>query len=221
MACPPVSRTVWATSLFLDDLAAFADKYERVYDILEEFIDHRKTAGYADTFGKEDSRLTDILAGTWHIHIIHGRVIVLYTLTQHSLSLYRVISHAHLSERSKKSALARYIGNLTDSDFRTFQVVPSAEASVLALTENQVGLVRSMIWECASHPQERPYIRAALAGSRGDLIAYLIIMAELENHAHEPEKLWGAMERAFGGNAGLLEIMRTALAAFDPSRDGA
>lgn len=117
------SRRFFMTSAFQKDFAHYK-KYAgaNVPKLLNEFLRFKQENGMKPYGAKDAPMNHDISA--WHYHVVHGKVIILYSLDDTHIELYRVLEHADYDSAKQCSAIGRYINNLRPSDFVEY-ILPS------------------------------------------------------------------------------------------------
>jgi mRNA-degrading endonuclease YafQ of YafQ-DinJ toxin-antitoxin module len=206
MSDPQPLRAVLATDRFLDNLFDFNRSYENVNVKVCEFIVHKQTWVVGERTAIKDYRLKGVLEGVWHYHVIFGQAILIYNVDPGKLKLYCIVSHDHIEDANKQSALAAYVAALKDTQFQAFvpQIQPPIDDEVNnpTLDEQGVETVRAMLYEGAAHQADRCLLDGAVDGNMAELFSFLHTMCEIE-HLSTAEFM-SAVLTAFGGQASFV-----------------
>lgn len=138
--------------------------YMRGYPQLEQnFIDFCDVKRLGERFGSKDLPFTgDALVGYMHAHLVHGKVIVIYSLRDNVLKLYDIGEHS-ITDGKNAVKMKNYIKSLDDNDFDILNLNPEPELS----DENKKELSDLLQYFAASDPD---FLKNA---SVSDLLDYM------------------------------------------------
>ena len=183
------SLQILATKRFVRDLAFYLRGYPQLKKIFQEFCADKV---FGRQFGKKDVPYTGSkLAGYWHAHLVHGKVIVVYRLQHNVLSLFHLGEHDD-AEGSGIISLANYIESLSNNDFMPLSVFPEEPK----LTNDQKKLLNELFFEMAASDPD--IIRAAIDGDITDLMYFA---------AETVQESKDTILDGFGGEERLVQIV--------------
>lgn len=170
-------RKVVATTRFEKELAYYVKGYPGLMKTFREFLEYRMSAPASQGWGKKDSILTGGVyggQGLWHVHLYHGKVIVIYKIDGDTIKLLTVVEHNYVEGGGKGPAtVMHYINGLKPSDFHPYelprkkQVAGGDEWDLDAwvdLSDDEFDAVKSVFYDLASHPQDRSIIEQTAQG---------------------------------------------------------
>lgn len=180
---------ILATKRFIKNAAFYTRGYPAVEKTLRDFLLF-KTANPREQFGKKDTPFTGgPLVGRNHVHLFHGKVILVYDVRDGALRLFDVVEHNGF-ERSGVEAMAKYIRTATLEPVQQPVEAKEIPAETKAELDN-------LFYEIAV--QERDVIDTALEGDWEHLFDYIRMVID-ESEASDSDVF-----DAFGGQAGLAE----------------
>lgn len=176
---------VFATKRFIKNAAFFSRGYPAVEKTLKDFLQF-KVKNPREQYGKKDAPFTgSALTGYNHVHLFHGKVVLVYHADGNALNLYDVVEHNSF-ERSGVMALAKYIKTAPLEPFKVDTADPER------LTKEHTKELEGLLYEIAA--QDPHIIKAAVNGQWDDLFDFLWMVL--------PEELGTeAIFAAYGGEA--------------------
>lgn len=166
-----------ATKRFIKNAAFFSRGYPAVEKTLKDFLQF-KINHPREQYGKKDAPFTgSALTGYNHVHLFHGKVVLVYKVNGNEISLYDVVEHNSF-ERSGVMALARYI--------QTAPLEPitvDTKDSKKSLSTDQMEELESLLYEIAA--QDPHILKAAASGQWEDLFdfVWMVIPEEIDKDA--------------------------------------
>lgn len=204
-----LNRRPVATKRFEKAYDHYARGYPAVAATLADFIEFRRTHGWQDRWSIKDSPLTGnyMPRNTWHAHLEHGKVIVIYQMSNDLLKLIDIVEHNDVEGGSKSSdALAKWIDKLTDASFEPWSPPTSKTLPDETLTPDEIGEVEKLIWELAAHPDS---IKKVAAGDFSEWLELCRMAIEQDWPDATKDRL--AIE-AMGGVEAIKALARKAMA---------
>lgn len=113
ITAPPTK--VLVTSKFLTNFDSFVKPYPEIKDKLKSFISAVMQGQKIP--GARPATTGGPLAGTSHLHLVHGKSIVTYRNASGNLILYDITDHSPYTTEKMGSRLGNYIKSLSDEDF--------------------------------------------------------------------------------------------------------
>ena len=155
------SFSIKDTKRFLKNFAYYLRGYPQLEQNFIDFCDAKRNG---ERFGIKDVPFSNTgpLSGYMHVHLVHGKVILIYTLKNNVLKLYDIGEHT-MSEGKNAISMKQYLKSLDDSDFATMPSLPDPELS----GENKKELADLLQYFAASDPE---FLRNA---SVADLLDYM------------------------------------------------
>lgn len=183
-----------ATRRFRKEFAQFARANSSLEDLLRDFLEF-KLSHPTESWGAKDFPFkgNGSLHGYQHVHLFHGKVIVVYDIDQGSLRLLSCVEHK-ATEGKNATALGHYLDSLGDSSHEPFSVARPREAEP-ALTKEQMSELEALMWEMAV--QDRDILEQTKQGNLDGLMEFMVLTVEAK-----PETI----VKAFGGAANLSKV---------------
>lgn len=183
-------RKVVATKRFEKELAGFLKADPGIGEKLAAFLRFRETALPQQGFSKKDAIYTGgNMKGFRHVHLVHGKVIVTYSLTNSEIRLISI--HNHDATETAGMGLPRYVHSLGDGDFSDFgnDAPPHNH-----LTPEQKQAALDALYDFASHPDDRQMLMLTAKGEHvEEMWEMMRVMVEADD---------AAVIQAFGGPSG-------------------
>lgn len=205
-----------ATKRFLKNAPDFLRGYPGLDKTLKEFVDFKAMNPLAD-WGRKDAVFTggQQVGHLRHVHLVHGKVIVLYEIVGGELRLYDMVSHKGI-DKQEMGRFGDYHRHLGDGDFAGYapavkqklklnpELFPpeddwELEARVV-LPEEQMQELEALFYEMAV--QDRDIIEAALHGNFADIMEFMTMVAP-----EDPTTLLNV----YGGAEGFQQHLRDIL----------
>lgn len=162
-----------------------------------EFIEFKRVALPQQSFSKKDAGFTghQLPPGYRHVHLMHGRLILIYRVEAQHLLLSCIITHKDLDG----GPLSGFLAKLTPEDYHPFPFMPD-EAADEGLSADQIAEVESVVYEyAASH---RAVLDAFVQGNTDREFAEMLCMsADLPFSREGLDRVFAA----FGGRDGLTQ----------------
>lgn len=156
---------VFATKRFIKNAAFFSRGYPAVDKTLKDFLQF-KIKNPREQYGKKDAPFTgSALTGYNHVHLFHGKVVLVYQVKGNELHLFDVVEHNSF-ERSGVMALAKYIQSASLEPIQ--QDTKTKKGS---LPKEQMEELESLLYEVAT--QDPHIIKAAISGQWDDLFDFI------------------------------------------------
>lgn len=198
-------REIVCTRRFLKELPEHTAGYPVVRANLASFLAERSAGEGSRPAGKKDSAFSNsLLKGFWHVHLVFGKVILIYAIDAQCLRLCRVVNHMAINHIGKQvHMLSGYLQGLGEEDY-----APFAEAALAkVLCKDKAAEVRGLLYEMTTSPGDRLVLDKL---GRGDLREGLgLLRLVVDNDWTDPEKDH-AILAALGGAEGLAATARTA-----------
>lgn len=161
-----LALTIRATRRFMKSLATYLKGYPQLEKNLRDFCADK---ALGKRYGRKDAPYTGApLRGTWHAHLVHGKLIVIYDLRNGTLDLFDLSDH-DATEGKGVVDMAKYIRGLRPSDLTGVNLGAGEEAPS-GLPADEVAALRDLFYEIAA--SDPGIIRAALAGDLSDLLYF-------------------------------------------------
>lgn len=194
-------RQVLITDDCRKEIDAFVRSRPVILEKIESFISFRETHADNESFNNKDSFFSPSspLKGYRHVHLHHGKCILIYRTNIQGIYLYAICDH---DAEDNPLPLTRRLKSYTPSDFSPFQIVVDPEMNVGPNTVDHelVEKIRNEVFELtASDPD---IIRQSL---RGDTT----LIEFLSGHA-TPNQIMAA----FGGEEKFNAFLRKTLADY-------
>lgn len=150
-----------ATKRFMKNASTYLRGYAQLEKNLNEFLNF-KIKNPRTRFNNKDTLLTGgIIKNTMHCHLVHGKVILLYRVTNDTLLLIDIVEHTLLDAQSNINKLGTFIDSLDQSDFVPYQMrVRGEPAAMVNLPEDQKSELEGLFYEMAV--SDRDIIQSAL-----------------------------------------------------------
>jgi hypothetical protein len=194
-------RNVVATKRFRQDIARYCRGYPGTDEALVDFIEERRQLN-SRPWGAKDSPLAGgdkNIHGLWHVHLKHGKVIVLYDLTAADLRLIAVVEHSETDTPRAVQHLGKYYQSLSPQDFQPFQAAPAAAAPQISPEEKTE--ISNLMYEFASGSDEdRAVLTQLMSGNSAEFLRWAQMAV---NDVMSPAQKDQAIMAAFGGQPGL------------------
>lgn len=209
----PNSRTIRVTERLIDEVADLLIEYPSLEKTLKDFFEFRRTAKARQSFGKKDYQLRGKdLGGTWHVHLIHGQALLIYSIKTKRVDCYCIVDHSFVESHSKQRSLAEYIKSLGDEAFVSIHenqnTLFEAVEEGAALTQDQIALIDASFYEFVADPKDRAIVKKACAGDFRELRSYLGCLIERNL---ELDDEWAFVVAAFHGEVALQTKLTTIL----------
>lgn len=184
-----VSRKVLATKRFQKNFQKFDRGYPVIRNVLIDFLDYRKTAPRNVPWSKKDYAFpSGPVKGIWHVHLFHGKVILVYDVTETTVLLYDIVEHDGIEGRAVMT-LAEYVHGLQPSDFVPFEMV---SGSSLPIIDRKI--VADFLWELVQEDAE--ILHQVAEGRFDELFEYTRMMIDGDWTDSQKD---AAVLRSFGG----------------------
>lgn len=180
---------VVSTAKFLEDLGTFQKSYEGIEQKLQIFIDQKQNNPTTLIGNKDYPFSNGDLRGFNHYHLVHGRAILIYTLSSGSLRLYRIVPHKVIDKVPPKS-LTDYLK--TVSEFQPFSTDTNSEPPVF--DRSQKLKIEDQIFELAAR---NPNVLTSFM-NRSSVEFLELLTIELDMTISE-ETMRAALYNAYGG----------------------
>jgi hypothetical protein len=158
------TRRIVATTRFFKEYPKFVKKYSAFNANLRDFLLFRQSAPREQLYNSKDGMMT---GPNWkgiptrRCHIVHGKAIVLYQLTD-AVKLLIIGEHDDLEGGSTISSLQRYIATLSPNDYDDFPIpntdAPKKKLDVEPLDADQEKEIKSLFLMLVGHPTDRAVI---------------------------------------------------------------
>lgn len=188
---PP--RSLVVTARFRDTFNAFRQSYPRIDTTLREFVTFRLTHSSDQPFSGKDRPFSNALRGFRHVHLVHGRVILVYQINPSELRLFIVTDHDY-------GNLRRYLD--TVSDFEPMRFNEPAKV----LTYEQMGAISNMLFEFAA--EDRNTLEQYSRGDLSELFEYTRLL--IDDAWSNADKDRATLD-AFGGKQKMLTFIQQVL----------
>ena len=118
----PERRTIRLSPEFIREFPTFRKAFPACGKALRDFMIYRVSSDIRQGFGQKDIMSTGkTLKGYWHCHLVFGKVILFYKITDQYLDLMAVTDHLTLDNTRRMSSLG---SRLAQMDPKTFAVTP-------------------------------------------------------------------------------------------------
>lgn len=169
---PDGNRRVFYTDQFQHDLSIY-----RVNQELTDFLNFKiNPENKFTSYGKKDDIFHYTLKGYWHCHLVHGRVILIYSLDNTHLELYRLVDHKEIDSQKQMKMILTFIDNLDRSRFKELHLFQSRifPSNVFSEIDN---FLQSLIYDA----DDRKLLEEYVATGSGLILDYIHEIANLEN----------------------------------------
>jgi mRNA-degrading endonuclease YafQ of YafQ-DinJ toxin-antitoxin module len=195
-------RTLSATARFRESFKAFRKTYASIDKTLRDFIEFRLSHRSDEVYSAKDTPFTGgELRGFRHIHLVHGRVILIYQITQEELRLCLVMDHSY-SSKGGKSSLVNYLHSSSTS----YDPLSFGKPAV-TLSKIQLADISELFFAYAA--QDRNGLEKAISGDLSELMEFIRLVIQ------EPSWSKGEKDRAtlaaYGGTEGLRQAVQRVL----------
>jgi mRNA-degrading endonuclease YafQ of YafQ-DinJ toxin-antitoxin module len=182
------------TSRFEREFDRFAKSDAAVARRLVSFLEH-KLINPTQPWDRKDTAFNNKrLKSFRHAHLVLGKVIIIYEITQGQLRLCACVEHKQVEGATK--ALITYLDGLTGDSFGPLRTKPQEKQ----LSRDQRREVIDLIYEIAA--SDVPILRAVLGGNADEFLDYVEITVEEDRVV---------ILRSFGGIEGLQKEIHTVL----------
>jgi mRNA-degrading endonuclease YafQ of YafQ-DinJ toxin-antitoxin module len=194
-------RTLSATERFRDTFKSFRQTYASIDKTLRDFIEFRLTHRSDEVYSAKDTPFTGgELRGFRHIHLVHGRAILIYQITLEELRLCLVMDHSY-SSKGGQSSLSSYLHSPSTS------YDPMAFGKpVVSLSKAQLDNISELFFQYAS--QDRTGLKKAISGNLSDLMEFIRLVIKEPWSDDEKDR---ATLAAYGGTEGLRQTVQRIL----------
>lgn len=194
------TRTLSATTRFRDTFKQFRQHYPNLDKVLREFVEFRLAHRPDEMYGPKDTPFTGpVLRGFRHFHMVHGRVILVYQVTQTELRLCLVMDHAY-STKHGQASLGAYLRS-PGTDYQ-----PMAVKQTHQLNKEQMAAIDEMFYEFAADSADE---FAKAIRDLGDLMDFIRMV--LQQVPWSDAEKDAAIFAAFGGADGVRKAATTVL----------
>lgn len=188
-----------ATKRFVKNAAFYSrGGYPAFEKTLRQFLEF-KVQNPREPFNRKDTPFTSgsPLAGYWHCHLVHGKVVVIYNYDSNNLLLYDVTEHDSF-EGKGVGTMRAYL--------RSAELEPLAQndQQPSKLSSDDKSELDNLFYEIAA--QERDVIDQALKGDWSHLFDYIRMLVE-ESSASD-ETIFAAYNGQDGLRSFLADILR-------------
>ena len=201
-------RPIRTTHTFLDEVAEAKIDYPGSQEVIYEFLDNRRKNQVWEGYGAKDSRLKGPLSDTWHVHIVHGQLRLLYGISADYLDAYCLRSHDYFENTSRQRALRKTIGSFRNGSFLPYGPLSHAVHPTLKMSPSERQVLDDNIYALVADHSDRKVVEDAARGNFEDLRAMMCILSEQEP---EPIGFWDAILEEYGGHSGLRSFLTGAI----------
>lgn len=197
-----IRRQVFATERFIDDLKEFEKAYPSLSETFIDFVKQKTTSN--DLFGRKDGPSLGPLKGFNHAHLVFGKVIMFYRLSEKGLYLAHVDDHAAIDGHNERGRnLGRQLQGLTSADYRLLTLPQLQE---LTLTSDERAKIKDFLWSLVD---DRPALERI---ARGDLDEILTFAPDFVPGAKTHADAQAILLRSFTGETTLPKLAKDILA---------
>lgn len=167
------ARRVVATKRFEKTFIEFSKKYAGLKETLRDFVDFRLIHRPDEPFSPKDAAFSpsSSLAGFRHLHMVHGKAILVYYITAANLCLCCMLDHTE-TEGKRVNSLVTYLKSLEPSSFSSIETSEEKPE----LSSEQINDLRSLIYDMAV--QDREILMAAVNGDFSDLMEFMRLVID-------------------------------------------
>jgi len=190
-------RNVYMTDRFVKDRAAYMRGFPGIAKSIDDFIEKKKTS--TDPVSAKDTPFKNgKLKGFWHFHLVHGKVILVYSVTATELNLYTIVEHKVMDGTAGSvTALAKWLNS--DPSFE--QYIPLTDDTEESLNDHQIAELTGLVYEFAA--AEPDILRKVINGDLSEFMEYATIAAETDDEA--------LIMKAYDGFDGLVAKAKEAM----------
>jgi hypothetical protein len=195
-------RNVIATKRFRQDITRYCRGYPGTDEALIDFIQERRQLN-SRPWGAKDSPFAGgdkNVRGLWHVHLQHGKVIVIYDVTATDLRLIAVVEHSETDTPRAIQQLGKYYQSLTPEDFQPFQAAPSAPTAPQISAEEKAEISNLMYELASGSDEDRAVLTQLVSGNSAEFLQWAQMTVQ---GAMSPAQKDQAVMDAFGGQPGL------------------
>ena len=169
---------------------------DEIVRLLSDFVT-AKVVDPTRPFNRKDISFSgSVLKGYMHVHLVHGRCILVYQIRAGILRMFSIGDHSTYGGNAEAS-LGKYIKSLGDDQMRGFAPKPKTSVSAI-LSPEQKGEVQELFeWILGSDPD---IFRTALRGDLSELLGYACEATGSDQQT---------VLRSFGGADALLTQLKT------------
>lgn len=161
-----------ASNRFLKNAAFFLRGYPTLKQVLHDFLVF-KQAHPREQFGKKDAPFTGSkLAGQYHAHLVHGKVIVVYGFRGDTICLYDMVEHTAVDTQLAINSMVSFIASLDTSSMQPVKVGEDAPT----LKPEQKQELTDLFYEMAV--QDADILASAARGDFADLMTYCDLVVD-------------------------------------------
>lgn len=205
IAAPQSQLELVSTKRFLKNYAFYERGYPGIDKTFREFIEF-KLQNPMTPFSKKDVPLSSgSLRGYRHVHLFHGKVILIYDIEAGQLRLLDVVEHTGVDNGRTANNLGDYLNTLGARDFQPYTAGTGTDEA-LALTPDQKADIESLMYEMAV--QDRGILQAAMNGDLSGLAEFTRLTIETDWTDAQKDT---AVLDAFGGQQGLQKAVQAIL----------
>jgi hypothetical protein len=180
IARPGQKIKIQATTRFMKALPAFVREYDTLAGKFHDFIEFRKTHPATEPYGPKDNNFNnaDLITKIKHVHLIHGKVIVFYKVTNDTMSLYAIVNHNEYDQKNATARLVNWLNSMTQADFVRFDDQPKSSAPVISA--GQIQDIKDLLWEMAADPDAKDDLVKATKGDFSGMMDFLTSLLPVE-----------------------------------------
>jgi hypothetical protein len=207
-----VPRTIRTTPHFLAEVTKAEIDHPGARDLILDFLDNRQKTFVWQGYGAKDARLKGTLGDTWHVHIIHGTVLLFYGISEASLDAYCLRDHTPLDTTPKKKAFRQTLNAYQSGAFLPFDVDAALRPPALEpprMDPAELSALQDIIYALIACNDDRGAVEAAASGDFVELRTYVTMLA---GHEVEPAGFWDAVVAGFGGTTSFQAWLTNAIA---------
>jgi hypothetical protein len=183
---------IMASTRYLKNVAFFLRGYPTMDKTLTAFL-KAKVANPTQPMGAKDTPFTGgVLKGFWHVHLIHGKVVLVYDYRNGALCLYDVVEHNDFESEVRQHNLANYIAA---ADLEP--LVGDEDETETGLAPRDTKEIEELFYMMAV--EERDIINAAIAGDPADLMEFVKLTITADE---------ATFMAAMGGQQGLAQALQ-------------
>ena len=195
------ARTLTATVRFKNTFKEFKQSFPIIDSVLRRFVEFRLSHRIDEPYANKDSAFSvhNELRGFRHLHMVHGKVILIYQITQPELRLCLVTDHGY----STTSGTSRLISLLHAPNV---SYEPVAVEQPRTLSAAQIAAIDQLFYEFAA--DDRASLTRAIHGHLDELQDFMRLIIDDPWTDAEKDR---AIFSAFGGEAGLIKTVQRIL----------
>lgn len=163
-------RALQVSKRFKKEFASFAKTHPSMVETWERFLKLRLASdANEEPFNKKDYQFSGgDLRGFWHVHLVFGKVILIYDYDDSDLYVFRVVDHSAIDGMSRRAQALRQ--TLTRDDMEPMDVGGTQDTPGLTAADRE--RIEALIYYMTA--EDRDILEALIRGNYEDFLMFAL-----------------------------------------------